>query len=108
MVRDQESFAPAVGMTPARRHGRSAGFDALAALHALKTPILVVASDGRVDFVNVAAEELLHVSGAELVGTDLHRSLPWLAGVVLPGAPTGITAEHPATGGGAGGPILSP
>jgi signal transduction histidine kinase len=98
MVRDQQSFASAVGMTPARRHGRSAGFDALAALDALKTPILVVAPDGRVDFVNRAAEELLHVSGAELVGRDLHGALPWLAEVVLPDAPTGITAEHPAAG----------
>jgi signal transduction histidine kinase len=98
MVREQGSLEAAVGMTPARRRGRAAGFDALAALDAVKTPVLVVAPDGRVDFLNVAAEELLRVSGADLVGTDLRRALPWLADVVLPGAPTGITGEHLAAG----------
>ncbi|MDQ3949361.1 MAG: GAF domain-containing protein, partial [Gemmatimonadota bacterium] len=99
MVREQESLEAAVGMTPPRRHGRVGGFDALAALDTVKTPVLVIAPDGRVDFLNVAAEELLHVSGADLVGTDLRGSLPWLADVVLPGTSTGITAEHPTTGG---------
>jgi signal transduction histidine kinase len=99
MVRQQGSIEGAVGTTPPRRHRRAAGFDALAALDAVKTPVLVVSPDGRVDFLNVAAEELLHVSGAELVGTDLRGALPWLADVVLPGAPTGITAEHPGAGG---------
>jgi signal transduction histidine kinase len=100
MVREQDaSLGPAVGMTPARRHGRAAGFDALSALDAVKTPVLVVAPDGRVDFVNAAAEELLHVSGAEVVGTDLRTALPWLAEVVLPTGPTGLTAEHPVAGG---------
>jgi GAF domain-containing protein len=84
MVRDQESLEAGVGMTPGRRHGRAAGFDSLAALDAIKTPVLVVAPDGRVDFVNVAAEELLHVAGADLVGADLSAVLPWLAEVVLP------------------------
>jgi signal transduction histidine kinase len=77
MVRDQHSFETAVSMTPARRHGRAAGFDALAALDAVK---------------------LLHVSGGNLVGSDLRAALPWLAEVVLPSAPTGITAEHAAAG----------
>jgi signal transduction histidine kinase len=99
MVREQDSLEAAVGMTPARRHGRAAGFDALAALDAVKTPVLVVAPDGRIDFLNVAAEELLHVSGAGVVGIDLRSALPWLADVVLPAAPTGITAEHPGAGG---------
>jgi signal transduction histidine kinase len=99
MVREQGSVEAAVGMTPARRHGRAAGFDALAALDTVKTPVVVVAPDGRVDFLNVAAEELLHVSGADVVGTDLRAALPWLADVVLPAAPTGITAEHPGAGG---------
>jgi signal transduction histidine kinase len=96
MVRDQQSVEGALDMKPARRHGRGAGFDALAALDAVKTPVLVVAPDGRVDFVNAAAEEVLHVSGADVVGVDLRAALPWLAEVVLPGAPTGMTAEHPA------------
>jgi len=98
MVREQRSLEAAVAMTPARRHARAAGFDALAALDAVKTPVLVVAPDGRVDFLNAAAEELLHRSAAELVGTDLRGALPWLAEVVIPGAPTGITGEHPAAG----------
>jgi signal transduction histidine kinase len=89
MVRDQESLDAAVGMSPARRHGRAAGFDALAALDAVKTPVMVVAPDGRVDFINVAAEELLHVSGADVVGADLRSTLPWLAEVVLPRGPGG-------------------
>src|SRR5688572_22757785 len=99
MVREPGSLEAAVDMTPRRRHGRAAGFDALSALDAVKTPVLVVAPDGRIDFLNVAAEELLHVPGAGVVGTDLRVALPWLANVVLPGAPTGITAEHPAAGG---------
>jgi signal transduction histidine kinase len=99
MVREQESFEAAVGMTPARRHGRASAFDALASLDAVKTPVLVVAPDGRVDFLNAAAEELLHVAGADVVGADLRGVLPWLAEVVLPGAPTGITAEHASAGG---------
>jgi signal transduction histidine kinase len=99
MVRQQGSIEAAVGATPGRRRGRAAGFDALSALDAVKTPVLVVSPDGRVDFLNVAAEELLHVSGADLVGTDLRGALPWLADVVLPSAPTGITAEHPGAGG---------
>src|SRR5918999_4570984 len=98
MVREQQSVGATADMTPARRHGRAGGFDALAALDAVKTPLLVVAPDGRVDFLNVAAEELLHVSGADVVGTDLRAALPWLADVVLPAAPTGITAEHPVGG----------
>ncbi len=100
MVREQQaSLEGTVGVTTGRRHGRGGGFDALAALDAVKTPVLVVAPDGRVDFVNAAAEELLHVSGADVVGTDLRATLPWLAEVVLPGGPTGLTAEHPAAGG---------
>src|SRR5918998_5972025 len=87
MVRNQESIQSPVGMTPARREGRSGAFDALAALDAVKTPILVVASDGRVDFLNVAARELLRVPGGDLVGTDLRTALPWLAEVVFPGGP---------------------
>jgi signal transduction histidine kinase len=98
MVRDQESLEASVDMSPARRRRRAAGFDALAALDAVKTPVLVVAPDGRVDFLNVAAEELLHVSGADLVGTDLRGALPWLADVVLPTTTTGITAEQPGAG----------
>jgi signal transduction histidine kinase len=98
MVREQASHESAVNMTTGRRHGRAAAFDALAALDAVKTPILVVAPDGRVDFVNAAAEELLHVSGGDVNGTDLRTAVPWLAEVVLPGGPTGITAEHPAGG----------
>src|SRR5918999_1899027 len=99
MVREQQSFEAAVGMTPAHRHGRASAFDALASLDAVKTPVLVVAPDGRVDFLNAAAEELLHVAGADAVGADLRSVLPWLAEVVLPGGPTGITAEHPSAGG---------
>ena len=98
MVREQTSQESAVNMNAARRHGRAATFDALAALDAVKTPVLVVAPDGRIDFVNAAAEELLHVSGADCIGTDLRAAVPWLAEVVLPGGPTGITAEHPAGG----------
>src|SRR5687768_6549571 len=98
MVREQGSLEAAVGVTPVRRHGRASGFDALAALDSVRTPVLVVAPDGRVDFVNAAAEELLHVSGAEVAGTDLRGTLPWLAEVVLPGGPTGITGEHTAAG----------
>ena len=99
MVREQQSVGATADMTPARRHGRAGGFDALAALDAVKTPVLVVAPDGRVDFLNVAAEELLHVSGAALIGADIRAAVPWLAEVVLPAGPTGITAEHPSAGG---------
>jgi len=98
MVREHAPPEVVVGMTPARRHRRAAGFDALAALDSIKTPVLVVAPDGRVDFLNAAAEELLHISGADLVGTDLRGALPWLADVVLPGTSTGMTTEHPAAG----------
>jgi signal transduction histidine kinase len=92
MVRDQESIPAAVGMTPARP-GRGPGFDALAALDAVKTPLLVVAPDGRVDFANGAAETLLRVPAADLVGADLRGCLPWLAEFVLQGVP----AAGPAT-----------
>src|ERR687885_1772350 len=95
MVRDQESLEAGIDMTPGRRHGRAAGFDSLAALDAIKTPVLVVAPDGRVDFVNVAAEELLHVAGADLVGADLRSALPWLADVVLPRGAAGERGSPP-------------
>src|SRR5688500_620147 len=98
MVREQTSQETAVDMNPARRHGRAAAFDALAALDAVKTPVVVIAPDGRVDFVNTAAEELLRVSGGDVIGTDLRTAVPWLADVVLPSGPTGITAEHPVGG----------
>ncbi|MFN2565174.1 MAG: ATP-binding protein [Gemmatimonadaceae bacterium] len=99
MVRHQQSLEGAVGMTPPRRPGRAAGFDALAALDAVKTPILVVAPDGRVDFLNAAAEELLHVSRANLVGADLRAALAWLADVVLPSGPTRSGDAEVAAGG---------
>ena len=86
-------------MTRPRRHERAGGFDALAALHTVKTPILIVAPDGRVDFVNAAAEELLHVSGDDLVGTDLRGVLPWLADVVLRSGLTSDAASERAAGG---------
>ncbi len=98
MVREQTSQETAVDMKPARRHGLAAAFDALAALDAVKTPVVVVAPDGRVDFVNAAAEELLRVSGGDVIGADLRTAVPWLADVVLPSGPTGITAEHPVGG----------
>ena len=98
MVREHRSLEAPVGMTPTRRQARAARFDALAALDSVKTPVLVVAPDGRVDFVNAAAEQLLRVSGADVVGRDLRATLSWLAEVVLPGAPTGITGEHAAAG----------
>jgi signal transduction histidine kinase len=98
VVSEHGPLEAGVGMTPVRRHQRAAGFDALAALDAVKTPVLVVAPDGRVDFVNAAAEELLHVSGTDIVGADLRRALPWLADIVLPAASTGITAEQPGIG----------
>src|SRR5918999_2864159 len=97
MVREQQSFEAAVGMTPAHRHGRASAFDALASLDAVKTPILVVAPDGRVDFLNSAAEELLHASAADLVGAELRARLPWLAEFVLPGGVSpaaGVTRSH--------------
>ncbi len=98
MVCEQTSQETAVDMKPARRHGRAAAFDALAALDAVKTPVVVVAPDGRVDFVNAAAEELLRVSGGDVIGSDLRTAVPWLADVVVPSGPTGITAEHPVGG----------
>jgi signal transduction histidine kinase len=98
MVREQTSQEAAVDMKPPRRYGRAAAFDALAALDAVKTPVVVVAPDGRVDFLNAAAEELLRVSGGDIIGADLRAAVPWLADVVLPSGPTGITAEHPVGG----------
>jgi signal transduction histidine kinase len=98
MVREQRSLEVPVGMTPTRRHGRADAFDAVAALYSVKMPVLVIAPDGRVDFVNAAAEELLRVSATDVVGRDLRATLSWLAEVVLPGTATGITAEHAAAG----------
>lgn len=98
MVREQAEHESAVNMKPPGRHSRAAAFDALAALDAVKTPVLVISPEGGIEFVNAAAEELLRVSGATLIGTDLRTAVPWLAEVVLPGGPTGITAEHPAGG----------
>jgi signal transduction histidine kinase len=98
MVREPTSQEAAVDMKSARRHGRAAAFDAVAALDAVKIPVVVVAPDGRIDFVNAAAEELLHVSGGDVIGADLRTAVPWLADVVLPAGPTGITAEHPVGG----------
>src|SRR5687767_168491 len=93
MGREQGSLEVAVGMMPSRRRGRAVRFDPLAALDAVKTPVLVVAPNGRVDFLNPAAEALLHVTRADLVGAELRSALPWLADVVLQGGAVGAVTE---------------
>jgi signal transduction histidine kinase len=95
MVREPRSLEVAVGMMPTGGRGRAVGFDALAALDAVKTPVLVIAPNGRVDFLNPAAEALLHVASADVVGAELRSALPWLADVVLQEGVVGAAAELP-------------
>lgn len=96
MVRQQRALDVAVGMTP-RGAGRPPSFDAVAALSAIKTPVLVVAPDGEVEFVNAAAESLLRIQSSDVVGTDLATVLPWLAEIVWPPSSSDGSSEPRST-----------
>src|SRR5918999_606068 len=91
MVREQAPLQTAVGMTPARRPAGGPGFDARAALAAIGTPVLALAPDGRIEFVNAAAEALLVV---RVTGDPEGRLVVELeSGVPVRRTPTGTDAH---------------